>query len=85
MLDRREEIELMWEFLDGTCHSIPVACEATGLPEYDDWEDRLLDINVEACSCCGWWHESCMLNYHESTGKSFCDQCNEPEDDGEDY
>lgn len=65
----------MADYLDGTCKSIVEACQALELDEGFDWDDALLDVNVERCSQCEWWHESCMLTAVEARNGFFCDQC----------
>lgn len=79
-IDKIGEAHKMADRILGTCENPYIAAEILDLPDYPDWEDRLLDINVECCSGCGWWHESCMLTYNDETGKSFCDQCLEDEE-----
>lgn len=71
----RADIVKMAEYLDGTCKSIIEACEALGLDEGHDWDDAMLDLNVERCSGCDWWHESCMLTEVPEKNGFFCDQC----------
>jgi hypothetical protein len=65
----------MADFVDGTCKSVVEACEALGLDEGFDWDDALLDLNVERCSYCDWWYDSCMLTEVPQKNGFFCDQC----------
>lgn len=67
--------EAMADFLQGTCYSIPAACEALGLPEHQDWDDMLLDVNTEICKRCDHWFEVPMLIWIESESGGVCDQC----------
>jgi hypothetical protein len=78
--NQKSEIELtdlqrLGAHLEGTAKSIMIACDEIGIEEDPDWDDKLLDINIERCVGCEWWHESCMLEYVESRGGGFCDQC----------
>lgn len=63
----------------GTCTSIVIACEALDLPEGEEWESHLLDVQTEACVICGYWHECCMLEWVDSANGGVCDQCLEDE------
>lgn len=62
---------------EGTCTSIVEIADTLDL-SVDDAEELMLDANRELCGGCGWWHESCMLEYDESRGAGFCQDC-EPE------
>jgi hypothetical protein len=75
MRPERAVIVRLAEYLDGTCRTIVEACQALDLDEGVDWDDALLDLNVERCSHCDWWHESCMLTHVEEKNGFFCDQC----------
>jgi hypothetical protein len=76
----REQVQAMADFLEGTCRSIVDACEALDLPEHGDWDDKLLDVNVEVCVRCGHWHESCMLEWIDTANGGVCDQCLEDDE-----
>jgi hypothetical protein len=71
----REDIEKMGAYLEGTCTSILMACDALDLPEDPDWEDKLLDVSIERCRRCEHWFESCMLEFIESDDGGSCDDC----------
>jgi hypothetical protein len=71
----RKDIERMGEHLVGTCTTILMACEALDLPEDPDWDDKLLDVNVERCKRCEWWFESYMLEFIEEENGGSCDDC----------
>jgi hypothetical protein len=63
-------------WLQGTCHGPDEAIEHFELEcDSSDLQDRLLDINIELCSGCGWWFESgeLMDEYGEQDG--FCIDC----------
>jgi len=58
----------------GTCASNSEIADALGIAE-SDVEDKMLDINLERCGLCDWWHESCELEFDESKGFGCCEQC----------
>lgn len=66
----------------GTCFSASYhADRVLGVTvEEDVAEDWLLDMNVERCAMCGWWHESCELKDSKTAFGFTCESC-EPEDD----
>ena len=59
-----EQLREVGEWLMGTSRTELDALEHFELHGVDEDEllDRLLDINVEQCSICGWWDESGSLN-----------------------
>jgi hypothetical protein len=72
-----EDREAMAAFLDGTCQTIGMACEALSLDEGLDWEDELLNCrpSLECCDSCGWWMESAVLEFiEEGNGKVLCEE-----------
>lgn len=79
----RTLLENVGRWLLGTLNTIEGAIEHFDLAYLDpsDIEDQLLDINVERCQGCGWWHESGDLtpdpeeegNDEELTG--YCIDC----------
>ena len=71
----REDIQRMGDYLLDTCTSVLMACDALDLPEDPDWDDKLLDVNVERCKRCEWWYESCMLEFIEEENGGSCDSC----------
>lgn len=71
----REVVAKLADYLEGTCKSIVEACQALDLDEGVDWDDALLDLNIERCSGCDWWSESCMLTDVEEKNGFFCEQC----------
>lgn len=70
--------DAVWDvahYLLGTCNSAANAIDHFELEaDQDELEDRLLDINVELCKGCNWWHESCMLICDDG-GNALCEQC----------
>lgn len=76
-----DDVRRLAKYLEGTCNTICMACGLLDLDEGEDWDDKLLDLNIEQCQMCGWWMESCHLE-EDSTGKYVCEQCFE--DEGED-
>jgi hypothetical protein len=81
------ELRKVGEWLLGTMNSIHGAIEYFGLDiDSSDLEDRLLDINVECCYGCGWWHESGEF-VETGAGGYLCSDCatsmkTDPFDDG---
>lgn len=70
----------------GTCDSTEAALEYLELDadfDADAAEDGLLDLNVERCKGCDWWHESGELAGERDGEPGYCDQCREPDDDGD--
>lgn len=54
------------------------AAEILGV-ELADLEDRMLDANLERCTSCGVWQQSCMMNSDSADeGEVICITC-EPE------
>lgn len=67
--------------VQGTCQSIAEATQFLDLDESIDWEDKLLDRNIERCGVCEWWMESCELEFNENRNFGVCEQCREKEDE----
>lgn len=62
-------------YMEGTCHEIYMAVESLGLDEGVDWEDELLNENIERCGGCNWWHECGELEWFDEFEKSLCSDC----------
>ncbi len=73
--DGLSDVQRLGDYLEGTCRTIVEACEALGLDEGEDWDDKLLDVNVERCFGCDHWFEVCMLEFVESRNGGMCEQC----------
>jgi hypothetical protein len=74
-----DEISKIGETLNGTCKEIYHALESLGM-EHIDWaednvEGRLLDVEVERCVQCEWWHSVCELMFVEEHDGGLCQQC----------
>jgi hypothetical protein len=69
------DLQRLADYVLGTPTSTFVAVEILGIDDDQDWDDKLLNLNVERCGGCGWWSESCMLEFVERKNAGFCDQC----------
>lgn len=70
-----DPLDRLVHHVQGTCLSVAHAVEQLDLDEAIDWEDKLLDRNIELCGVCGWWHESCELEFDDERGFGICQQC----------
>lgn len=78
-IDHEKLVEL-GEYLKGSCKSIGDGIEALELGDDIDesqLEADLLDVEVELCVACHWWHEVCDLEFVENENGGMCDQCRE--------
>lgn len=77
MMPRPSKIDsdALAERIIGTCESITSACEFLEIDDNYDWEDVLLDYNIEPCGHCEWWHYSYELEYCDKSGKGYCPHC----------
>jgi hypothetical protein len=66
------------QYLEGTCQSTQDAIDRFALDVEDGiLEQRLLDVSIEICVNCDWWHEVSDLEYIESENGGVCTQCRE--------
>ena len=66
------------EYLRGSCKSTSDAIEHFELDiEEGILENRLLDVDIEICVNCDWWHEVYELEYVEEEGGGVCEDCRE--------
>ena len=73
-----ETLAEVGQYLQGSCKSTLDAIEHFGLSiEEGLLEQRLLDVEVEICVNCHWWHEVCELEYVEDESGGVCEQCRE--------
>ena len=77
----RETISHLASYVEGTCKSIIACVEILELDPSVDWEDELLNVNMERCIGCGWWEESCGLTYNDLRQGGECRDCRDPEED----
>jgi hypothetical protein len=70
-----EDLVRLGNRLVGTCDSVETACEQLGLPVPADPEDAMLNVNVERCSVCDWWHESFDLAGGDDEEDGICQGC----------
>jgi len=65
MLVTHEHALLIHEALEGSCKTTDAVLEQLELDveayQDDDVIFKMLDLNLECCSGCGWWMESCEL------------------------
>jgi len=66
------------DYLRGTCKDVGAAAEMLGI-EVDETElqERLLEVELELCVGCHWWHDVCELEFDEDEGGGLCDDCRE--------
>lgn len=71
-----EQSRELGDRLIGTAKSVYSVLESMGLEpdDFEDIEDSLLDVNVELCPDCDWWHESDDLVDCNGDPVS-CEQC----------
>ena len=74
----REQLVQIAEGLTGTCKSLGEVLDALEI-EADEGvvQNDLLDVNVEICVACDWWHDVSDLEYIEKFGGGLCEQCRE--------
>ena len=79
MTIERDKLEQAGEYLRGTCKSIGDAIQAFELGEVDEsaLEAELLEVDIELCVHCGWWHEVCELEFSDEHNGGLCEQCRE--------
>lgn len=74
------------DHIRGTCKTVGAALESLDM-DIDESvaEDKLLDVNVECCKGCGWWHDSFELDHEKDGDVGYCSQCapNTEDDDDE--
>lgn len=73
--------ERLARYIEGTCKSVLECVEILELDPDIDWEDELLNVNMECCVGCGWWEESCGLVWNDARNGGECDQCREKDED----
>lgn len=73
-----EKLNEVAEYLQGTANSLGDALETFSL-DIDEGvlQEKLLDVDVEICGHCYWWHEVCELEHSEEHGCGHCEQCRE--------
>jgi hypothetical protein len=77
----QSELEELGDFLRGTCRTVEEGLEACGLADKEgmndsaEFESLLLDVDIELCVHCHWWHEVCELTFNENQGGGLCDDC----------
>lgn len=73
-----EQLDEAADYLRGTCKDVGAAAEMLGI-EVDETElqERLLEVDLELCVGCHWWHEVCELEFCEDEGGGLCDDCRE--------
>lgn len=73
-----EQLTEAADYLRGTPKSADDAIEALEL-DIDDGElsSQLLDVDLELCGHCDWWHEVHELQHHPADECGYCDQCRE--------
>lgn len=51
------------DYAQGTCHSTAAIASTFELSDADeaDLQDKLLDYDLELCTQCGWWIETCEM------------------------
>lgn len=70
------------EYLLGSCKDTGDAIAAFNLEDHIDetqLQEQLLDVDVEICVQCNWWHEVFELQHSESHGGGLCEDCCETE------
>lgn len=73
-----EKLAEVGQYLQGSCKSTLEAIEHFELNiEEGVLEQRLLDVDVEICVNCHWWHEVCELEFVEDENGGVCEQCRE--------
>lgn len=74
----REKLNEVGEYLQGTAKSLGDALETFSL-DMDEGvlQQMLLDVDVEICGNCDWWHEVCELEHSEEHGCGHCQPCRE--------
>lgn len=78
----RERLEGIAHDLEGTCETLGAYIERHDLDMADDeLEDQLLDVSLELCLGCGWWHRSSDLIGEDDSNPGYCDQCREDDAD----
>ena len=79
----REQLEKVGEYLRGTCKSTGdaiVALELSDAIDESELEADLLEVDVELCVGCNWWHEVCELEFVEICNGGLCDDCREEQE-----
>ncbi len=74
----RDKLEEIGDYLRGSCKSLSEAITAFNLDEGTDesqLEADLLDVEIELCVNCHWWHEVHELQYSEENSGGVCEQC----------
>lgn len=73
-----EQLDEAADYLRGTCKDVGDAADMLGI-EVDETElqERLLDVELELCVGCHWWHDVCDLEFVEQEGGGLCDDCRE--------
>lgn len=65
----------------GTCERLSFYIERKELDVSEaELEDALLDVNIEPCQDCDWWHESGELD-EDDRGRFVCIACYDPENE----
>lgn len=74
----QEQLTDAAEYLRGSCKSADDAVIALEL-DIDEGElcSQLLDVDIELCGHCNWWHEVHELQYHADDECGYCEQCRE--------
>lgn len=77
-----EQLDEAADYLRGTCKDVGAAAEMLGI-EVDETalQERLLEVDLELCVGCHWWHEVCELEFVEDEGGGLCDDCRNERDD----
>lgn len=70
------DLQRLGEYLAGTANTIDDGIRVLELEVEDEsvLEAELLDVEVQHCNNCGWWHEVCEMEYVASEEEAFCDQ-----------
>lgn len=73
-----EQLDEAADYLRGTCKDVSDAADMLGI-EVDETElqERLLEVELELCVGCHWWHDVCDLEFVEQEGGGLCDDCRE--------
>lgn len=70
------------QYILGTCQTLSAVIDYFDLDiDENEFEDELLNENVEMCQGCGWWFESSDLIDDDMENPGYCKQCRESNDE----
>lgn len=80
MVLTKEQIQVVIDYLEGTCETLDkVIFDTLGIEEEHIENDsefyELLDSQIYNCPCCGWWVEAGASQYSENEGEEVCENC----------